>query len=46
MRLMMGGIQKHGMHPRDGAVDALQKILCRPLQTYRDAVREMLGLSQ
>jgi len=43
MRLMMDGIQKFGMHPREGAVDALKKILGRPLRTYRDAVREMLG---
>ncbi|ARP90395.1 NmrA family transcriptional regulator [Bordetella genomosp. 9] len=43
MRLMMGGIQKHGMLPRDGAEDALRKILGRPLRTYRDAVREVLG---
>jgi uncharacterized protein YbjT (DUF2867 family) len=46
MRLMMGGIQNHGMHPKDGAVDALTKILGRPLRTYRDAVHEMLGLNQ
>ena len=45
MRLMMRGIQRYGMHPREGAVDTLERILGRPLRTYRDAVREMLGSS-
>ncbi|MEP7043210.1 MAG: NmrA family NAD(P)-binding protein [Dokdonella sp.] len=46
MRLMMDGIQRRGMQGNEGAVDALEKILGRPLRTYRDAVREMIGLSQ
>jgi uncharacterized protein YbjT (DUF2867 family) len=46
MRLMMAGIQRHGMRAGDNAVDQLSKILGRPLRTYRDAVHEMLGLSQ
>ncbi|CAD6534941.1 NAD(P)H azoreductase [Paraburkholderia kirstenboschensis] len=46
MRLMMAGIQSHGMRPGDDAVNVLTKMLGRPLRTYRDAVHEMLGLSQ
>jgi uncharacterized protein YbjT (DUF2867 family) len=41
MRLMMAGIQKVGMRPDPGAVEALQKELGRPLRTYRNWVREL-----
>ncbi|WP_421376791.1 NmrA/HSCARG family protein [Paraburkholderia sp. DD10] len=40
MRLMMGGIQKFGMHGAQDAVDRLQAILGRPLRTYVDFVAE------
>ena len=40
MRLMMGGIQKFGMHGAQDAVDRLQAILGRPLRTYADFVAE------
>jgi uncharacterized protein YbjT (DUF2867 family) len=43
MRLMMSGIQKHGMRPEAGAVGTLEKRLGRPLRTYRNLVREMLN---
>ena len=43
MRLMMGGIQKHGMRPEPGTVEALQKQIGHPLRTYRNLVREMLN---
>ena len=43
MRLMMSGIQKHGMRPEPGTVETLQKQLGRPLRTYRDVVRELLN---
>ena len=43
MRLMMGGIQNHGMRPAPGTVETLQKQLGRPLRTYRNLVREMLN---
>jgi uncharacterized protein YbjT (DUF2867 family) len=43
MRLMMGGIQNHGMRPEPGTVETLQKQLGRPLRTYRNFVREMLN---
>jgi len=43
MRLMMGGIQKHGMHSEPRTVETLQKQLGRPLRTYRNIVREMLN---
>ena len=46
MRLMMAGIQRHGMRADDNAVDELSKMLGRPLRTYRDAVHEMLGSSE
>jgi hypothetical protein len=42
MRLMMAGIQKHGMRPESGAVESLEKQLGRPLRTYRSVVREIL----
>jgi len=45
MRLMMDGIQRRGMHANDGTVDTLEKILGRPLRTYRRAAHEMLGLN-
>jgi hypothetical protein len=34
------------MRAGNNAVDVLTKMLGRPLRTYRDAVHEMLGLSQ
>ena len=40
MRLMMAGIQKHGMLGADGAADRLQAILGRPLRKYTDFVKE------
>ena len=40
MRLMMAGIQRHGMQGNKEAVDRLQAILNRPLRTYDDFVRE------
>ncbi|AXE94907.1 NmrA/HSCARG family protein [Paraburkholderia terricola] len=40
MRLMMGGIQKFGMHGAQDAVDRLQAILGRPLRTYVEFVAE------
>ncbi|CAD6529506.1 NmrA/HSCARG family protein [Paraburkholderia sabiae] len=40
MRLMMGGIQKFGMHGAEGSIDRLQTILGRPLRTYADFVSE------
>ncbi|KGU55617.1 NmrA family transcriptional regulator [Xanthomonas phaseoli pv. phaseoli] len=40
MRLMMGGIQRFGMHAAEGTVAKLQAILGRPLRTYEDFVRE------
>jgi uncharacterized protein YbjT (DUF2867 family) len=43
MRLMMGGIQNHGMRPEPGTVETLEKQLGRPLRTYRNFVREMLN---
>jgi hypothetical protein len=43
MRLMMAGIQRPGMRPEAGAVEALQNQLGRPLRTYRSAVREMIN---
>ncbi|WP_087753340.1 SDR family oxidoreductase [Paraburkholderia caledonica] len=46
MRLMMAGIQRHGMRADDNAVDELSKMLGRPLRTYREAVHEMLGSSE
>ncbi|MBB3845611.1 uncharacterized protein YbjT (DUF2867 family) [Xanthomonas arboricola] len=41
MRLMMAGIQTHGMRAADGAVEKLQAMLGRPLRTYADFVREV-----
>jgi uncharacterized protein YbjT (DUF2867 family) len=43
MRLMMQGIQQRGMHAGQGAVATLEKILGRPLRTYRELVREMVA---
>ncbi|MBB4729467.1 NmrA family NAD(P)-binding protein [Xanthomonas arboricola] len=40
MRLMMAGIQTHGMRAADGTVEKLQAMLGRPLRTYADFVRE------
>ncbi|WP_126968885.1 NmrA family NAD(P)-binding protein [Xanthomonas arboricola] len=40
MRLMMAGIQTHGMRAADGAEEKLQAMLGRPLRTYEDFVRE------
>lgn len=40
MRLMMGGIQRFGMHAAEGTVAKLKAILGRPLRTYEDFVRE------
>lgn len=40
MRLMMAGIQTHGMRAADGTVEKLQAMLGRPLRTYEDFVRE------
>jgi uncharacterized protein YbjT (DUF2867 family) len=42
MRLMMGRIQTLGMHAKPGTVEALEKMLGRPLRNYRDAVRDLL----
>lgn len=42
MRLMMQRIQTIGMQTRPGAVEALEKMLGRPLRNYRDAVRDLL----
>ncbi|QDD66314.1 NmrA/HSCARG family protein [Herbaspirillum seropedicae] len=42
MRLMMERIQAIGMHAQAGAVEVLEKMLGRPLRSYRDAVRDML----
>jgi len=43
MRLMMAGIQRFGMHAEAGTVERLQAILGRPLRTYEDFVREVVG---
>ncbi len=43
MRLMMAGIQKHGMQAAEGAVERLQTILGRPLRSYEAFVREATG---
>jgi uncharacterized protein YbjT (DUF2867 family) len=43
MRLMMAGIQEHGMHPSAGTLNTLQELLGRPLHNYRDAVHEMVN---
>ncbi|TLX58576.1 NmrA/HSCARG family protein [Stutzerimonas nosocomialis] len=43
MRLMMAGIQKHGMLGTEGAVERLQTMLGRPLRSYEDFVREAIG---
>ncbi len=43
MRLMMAGIQKHGMHGIEGAGERLERILGRPLRTYEAFVREATG---
>ncbi|MFM9927593.1 NmrA/HSCARG family protein [Variovorax sp. H27-G14] len=46
MRLMMAGIQKHGMHGAKGAVEHLQAMLGRPLRTYGGFVKEALADSR
>lgn len=43
MRLMMARIQQHGMHPKNGATEIVEKIVGRPLRRYRDFVAELLG---
>lgn len=43
MRLMMAGIQRFGMQAEAGTVERLQAILGRPLRTYEDFVREVVG---
>lgn len=43
MRLMMEGIQRHGMHGSEGSVERLQAILGRPLRTYAEFVSEAAG---
>ncbi|NJB79272.1 NmrA/HSCARG family protein [Xanthomonas arboricola] len=40
MRLMMAGIQTHGMRAADGTVEKLQAMLGRALRSYEDFVRE------
>ena len=41
MRLMMRGIQAHGMRSHDGAVAESEALLGRPLRTYRDLLHEL-----
>ena len=43
MRLMMQGIQQRGMHAEKGTAGTLEKMLGRPLRSYREVVREMVG---
>jgi uncharacterized protein YbjT (DUF2867 family) len=43
MRLMMSGIQKHGMQSTPGAVDRVQTLLGRPLRTYGNFVKESIA---
>ena len=43
MRLMMAGIQQRGMHAKEADAATLQNILGRPLRSYRELVREMVG---
>ena len=43
MRLMMAGIQQHGMHAKQDDAYTLAKILGRPLRTYRQFVQERGG---
>lgn len=40
MRLMLAGIQLHGMRAAEGSVERLQAILGHPLRTYEAFVRE------
>jgi len=40
MRLMLAGIQLHGMQAAEGSVERLQAILGHPLRTYEAFVRE------
>ncbi|NIJ84806.1 uncharacterized protein YbjT (DUF2867 family) [Xanthomonas arboricola] len=40
MRLMMAGIQTHGMRAADGTLEKLQAMLGRALRSYEDFVRE------
>jgi len=44
MRLMMSGIQAHGMHGEQGAAARLERLLGRPLRTYADFVREVTSV--
>jgi hypothetical protein len=44
MRLMMSGIQKHGMQSTPGAVDRVQTLLGRPLRTYGNFVKESIAV--
>lgn len=43
MRLMMAGIQMHGMHSAEGTTEKLQSITGHPLRTYEDFVREFVA---
>lgn len=43
MRLMMTGIQQHGMQSASDAVSRLQAILGRPLRTYANFVKEAIA---
>ena len=43
MRLMMAGIQTHGMQAREGTVERLEAIIGHPLRTYETFVRESTG---
>lgn len=46
MRLMMAGIQVHGMQADEDAVERLQAIIGHPLRTYEVFVGETLGGSE
>ncbi len=46
MRLMMAGIQQHGMRAEPGAVDRLQALLGRPLRTYAAFVSEVVAATR
>ena len=43
MRLMMEGIQRHGMHGTPGSRERLEAILGRPLRSYAGLVEELVG---
>lgn len=45
LRVMMARAQQEGMHPRAGAIEALEALLGRPLRRYQALVRETLGQS-